>query len=104
MKVTSILFLAAAALVSAQDLSGVDPCVRACIDKALADAGCKGTPKQIAVCGCKADVKPKLIGPVFACAGANKCSTEALLKAQQIADAQCKALGGNKVRGVAWSS
>ncbi|KAK6543473.1 hypothetical protein TWF694_000219 [Orbilia ellipsospora] len=94
MKVTSILFLAVAAIVSAQDLPGVDPCVGKCIRDALATVGCTGTIEQITACGCKADIKQKLLVPVINCASAAKCSTAAIIQAQAITDKQCQALAG----------
>ncbi|KAF3906907.1 hypothetical protein AA313_de0201844 [Arthrobotrys entomopaga] len=95
MKVTSILLLAAAAVVSAQDLPGIDPCVGTCIKQALAGVGCTGTIEQITACGCKPGIQQKLLTPVINCASAAKCSTAAIIQAQSVAAKQCQALGGH---------
>jgi len=91
MKATFIT-LAVAGLAAAQNLDGIAPCVKSCIEKAIAGAGCTGTEAQIAVCACKPDTQAKLLAPVTQCATQNKCDTADLIKAQGIAAEQCKNL------------
>ncbi|OAQ67067.1 hypothetical protein VFPPC_08529 [Pochonia chlamydosporia 170] len=96
--------LAVAGLAAAQNLDGVAPCVRSCIEKALGDAGCKGSTQEIAVCACKPETQAKLLAPVTTCATTNKCDTADLIKAQSIAAEQCKKLSTGTGSGSATGS
>ncbi|EFY89055.1 hypothetical protein J3459_021567 [Metarhizium acridum] len=91
MKATFVT-LAVAGFAAAQNLSGVDGCVRSCIEKAFPQVGCTGTEAEIAACACKPETQAKLLAPVTQCATQNKCDTSALIKAQSVAAEECKAL------------
>ncbi|KAG5989554.1 hypothetical protein E4U52_005478 [Claviceps spartinae] len=93
MKVT-LFTLAVAGFAAAQNLDGLAPCVKSCIEKGLAQAGCSGSPQQIATCACKAETQSKLLAPVTQCATENKCNMADLVNAQKIAAVQCQAIAG----------
>ncbi|KAJ5195074.1 uncharacterized protein N7498_008512 [Penicillium cinerascens] len=82
--------LAVASLTVAQNLDGVSPCVKSCIEKAILAAGCTGDSTQVAACACTSDTQAKLLGPVTQCATENKCDSADLIKAQSIMSKGCK--------------
>ncbi|KAG6150904.1 hypothetical protein E4U34_000862 [Claviceps purpurea] len=93
MKVT-LFTLAVAGFAAAQNLDGLAPCVKSCIEKGLAQAGCSGSPQEIATCACKAETQSKLLAPVTQCATENKCNMADLVNAQKVAAVQCQAIAG----------
>ncbi|KAG5923949.1 hypothetical protein E4U61_002115 [Claviceps capensis] len=93
MKVT-FFTLAVAGFAAAQNLDGLAPCVKSCIEKGLAQAGCSGSPQEIATCACKAETQSKLLAPVTQCATENKCNMADLVNAQKVAAVQCQAIAG----------
>ncbi|KAG6061786.1 hypothetical protein E4U17_007761 [Claviceps sp. LM77 group G4] len=93
MKVT-LFTLAVAGFAAAQNLDGLPACVKSCIEKGLAQAGCSGTAQEIATCGCKAETQSKLLAPVTQCATENKCNMADLVNAQKVAAVQCQAIAG----------
>ncbi|KZZ87809.1 hypothetical protein AAL_08312 [Moelleriella libera RCEF 2490] len=87
---SAIVTLAVAGIAAAQNLDGIAPCVKSCIQNALTTVGCTGSMAQIALCACNS--QSKLISPVTSCVAANSCDFNDLLKAQSIAAQQCQAL------------
>ncbi|KAG5985727.1 hypothetical protein E4U43_005918 [Claviceps pusilla] len=103
----SLFALSVAGLAAAQSLNGIAPCVASCIQKALGQTGCNGSPQEVAACACRAETQAKLLGPVAECATENKCTTADLLAAQKIASEQCKNGGSadqNAAKGSSSSS
>ncbi|KAG5985764.1 hypothetical protein E4U54_005817 [Claviceps lovelessii] len=103
----SLFALSVAGLAAAQSLNGIAPCVASCIQKALGQTGCNGSPQEVAACACRPETQAKLLGPVAECATENKCTTADLLAAQKIASEQCKNGGSadhNAAKGSSSSS
>ncbi|KAG5961446.1 hypothetical protein E4U58_004260 [Claviceps cyperi] len=93
MKVT-LFTLAIAGFAAAQNLDGLAPCIKSCIEKSLPQAGCSGSPQQIAACACKTETQSKLLAPVTQCATENKCNMADLVNAQKVSAVQCQAIAG----------
>ncbi|KAG5983146.1 hypothetical protein E4U55_000732 [Claviceps digitariae] len=88
----TLFTLTVAGLAAAQNLKGLAPCVQSCIQKAIPEVGCSGTPDEVVACLCKPESQSKLLAPVTQCATENKCNTDDLLKAQQYSAESCKAI------------
>ncbi|QPG96234.1 hypothetical protein C2857_003615 [Epichloe festucae Fl1] len=91
----SFVTLAVAGLAAAQNLEGLSPCIKSCIEKSLSVTGCTGSAQEIAACACKPETQAKLATPVTKCVTENKCDPADLVKAQGVSAAQCKAAGGS---------
>ncbi|KAG8671425.1 hypothetical protein FPOAC2_04761 [Fusarium poae] len=81
------LFIAAAGLVVAQDLSGQPECALKCLKEYIPKAGCE---LDDTACQCESSFQTKL-APIITPCLTESCQVEDLLKAQQAAADACKA-------------
>jgi hypothetical protein len=84
----SLVVLAAAGLVAAQDFSGQPDCALPCLKDAIPQVGCA---LDDPACACAADAQRKLVGIVGPCL-LKACQPQEVVQAQQAAAKACAAL------------